>query len=546
MVRTWAASRRLIVALFTGLTAALALTGVALSHPASAAQKSAQTTAATSSQWTGTWEGAPQRPIQAPLDNVTVRLNVHVTLGGSAVRIHLSNEFGTKPLRIGAATVGLQAEGATVVPGTLQKLTFNGGKSAAVIPAGGWIASDGLPDLIPANANLSVSLYLPQNTGPVTRHSGHMDSYISTAGDHSDDPTPLDYPTTTQTVYFLSGVAVENPGTGAVVTIGDSINDGTGTTSNLPAAYYQDLFDRLQAAGGSYSRLSVLDAAIGGNELLHTSSCCFASPSGIARFGQDVLDQPGVKDAIVLLGHNDIHGTNRATAPELIAGLKQLIREAHARGVRIFGGTILPSGNFTPAMNQVRNAVNRWILTSGAFDGVADFASAVADPGNPEVLNPDYNSGDGVHPNDLGDNAMAHAVSLSDVRGYTYDNTALDYSGPWTHAGASLHYTHGDYMQTEASSDRAGASVSFAFTGTGVEWVGPRGANSGIADVYLDGKQVATVDTYDPVTKLFQQNLYEAQLLPPGRHILTIKPAGTKNPLSAGTGIAIDAVKVTA
>lgn len=140
---------------------------------------------------------------------------------------------------------------------------------------------------------------------------------------------------------------------------------------------------------------------------------------------------------------------------------------------------------------------------------------------------------------------MAEAVNLPDLRGYTYDNTLLHYSGPWTHAGASLHYTHGDYMQTEANSDRADASVSLAFTGTGVEWVGPRGANSGITDVYLDGKQVATVDTYDPVTKLFQQNLYQAQLLTPGRHVLTIKPTGKKNPVSTGTGIGIDAIRVT-
>lgn len=407
MVRTRTASRRLTAALAGLLAAALTVAGVAFSHPASAAA---------SSSWTGTWEGAPQRPIQAPLDNVTVRLNVHVTLGGSAVRIHLSNEFGTKPLRIGAATVGLQAEGATVVPGTLQKLTF-GGKSGTVIPAGGWIASDGVPGIVPSNANLSVSLYLPRNTGPVTRHSGHMDSYISTAGDHADDPTPLAYPTATQTVYFLSGVAVENPGTGAVVTIGDSINDGTGTTSNLPLSYYQFLFDRLQVAGGSYSRLSVLNASIGGNELLHTSTCCNASPSGLARLNQDVLDQPGVKDVIVLLGHNDIHGLRHATASELIAGLKEVISRAHARGVRAIGGTILPAAQFTPAMNRTRDAVNHWILTSGAFDAVADFASAMATPGNPNQLNPAYDSGDGEHPNDLGDHAMADAVNLPGLLG---------------------------------------------------------------------------------------------------------------------------------
>lgn len=535
MARIRIRPRRLVGAAAVSLAAMLPLLGVALSHPAHAG----------TSPWTGTWEASPERPLQESLHNVTVRLSVHTTLGGGAVRIRLSNTFGRKPVRIGAATVGLQAGGATVVAGTLQKLTFNGGRTGATIPVGGGIASDGLAETLPPDSNLAVSLYLPKDTGPPTRHSAHTDSYISTAGNHVDDPTALAYPVTKQIWYFLSGVDVESAGTSAVVTLGDSITDGTGSTSNINMLYSQQLFNRLQAAGGAYSRLSVLNAGVGGNELLHTATCCHASPSALARLDRDVLDQPGVRDVIVLLGRCDIHGGYHSTAPEMAWGMRQLVRRAHAHGVRVFGGTILPSTAFTPSMSQTRNAVNHWILTSGAFDGVVDFASALADPSNPNVLNPAYDSGDGTHPNDVGYQVMADTVNLPDLLGYTYDNMALHYSGPWTHSGASRHYTRGDYRQTEASSNRAGASVSLAFTGTGVEWVGPRGANSGIANVYIDGKQVATVDTYDPVTKLFQQNLYEARLLAPGRHVLTIKPTGTKNPVSTGTSIAIDAIQVT-
>jgi hypothetical protein len=292
-----------------------------------------------------------------------------------------------------------------------------------------------------------------------------------------------------------------------------------------------------------------------------------------------------VRDVIVMLGTNDILGAHQATAPAVIAGLQELITRVHAQGLRIFGGTITPSSRYTSAGQQAVAAVNQWIRTSGAFDGVVDFNAAVAAPGNPTALNPVYDSGDHLHPNDTGYHAMANAVDLAMLAGvapgtlapgrpclvqpslqpikpgaglavtcypqpagYTYDDISPEvaYSGAWTHAGSSLSYTYGDYNTDESFSAQVGASVTVSFTGTGVEWVGPLGTNAGIADVSIDGNQAAVVDTYDPWGKEFQQDVFSVRHLTPGPHTLTIAVTGQKNKASSGTGIVVDAFQVTA
>jgi lysophospholipase L1-like esterase len=392
----------------------------------SAAQAAAQKDAV---QWTGTWAASPQRPHGTGFGDVTLRLIIHTTIGGSATRIRLSNAFGTRPVQIGSASVGIEADGAAVEPGTLRPLTFGNGQDGATMQPGGQLTSDGVPEDVPADANLAVSLYLPVYTGPATEHadnSSHQVSYISAPGDHTGDPTSAWFPSRMQTWYFLSGVDVDNPGTSAVVTLGDSITDGTHSTTDTNHRYPNWLADRLEAAGGPYSRLAVLNAGIGGNELLRTSACCHASPSALDRFNTDVLDQPGVKDIVVMLGTNDILGAHQATAPEVIAGLKELITRAHARGVRIFGATIIPSAHYTLAGNETRLAVNRWITTSGAFDGVFDFAAAVADPADPAEMRPSYSSRDHLHPDDTGYHAIADAVNLADLLGQAGSTEVAD------------------------------------------------------------------------------------------------------------------------
>lgn len=373
--------------------------------------------------WTGTWAASPQRPERraAGFRDVTLRLIIHTTIGGSAARIRLSNEFGTLPLDIGAASVGVQSHGADIKPGTLRELTFNGGWSGATVAPGAGLTSDGVPENVPAGANLAVSLYLPVYTGRSTEHAdggkSHQTSYISTPGDHAADLSALKYPLTTTQWFYLDGVDADAPGTSAVVTLGDSITDGTASTNDADHRYPDWLADRLRAAGGAYARLSVLNEGLGGNELLATSACCGESPSALARLGPDVLHQPGVKDVIALLGTNDIFRAHHATAPQVIAGLRELITRVHANRLRVFGGTILPSSLLTPAEEQVRETVNHWILTSGAFDGAFDFARAVADPRDPARLSPRYDSGGHLHPDDAGYRAMADAVNLSDLLG---------------------------------------------------------------------------------------------------------------------------------
>ena len=576
------------MAVTTALAAALLIP--AGTGASAAVQPTAAATATQGSSWTGTWAASPQKPEQSGFADVTLRMIIHTTIGGGAARIRLANTFGTAPLQIGAASVGVVSSGAAIAPGTLRPLTFNGGQSSAVIDPGTQITSDGVSGRVPADADLAVSLYLPSDTGPPTEHAdfgaAHQVSYISAAGDHTSDPTAAAFPQTTTSWFFLSGVDVAAPDTAAVVALGDSITDGTHSTDGTNHRYPDWLFDRLQVAEGPYAKLSVLNAGIGGNELLQTSACCGASPSALARLDSDVLGQSGVRDVIVLLGTNDILGAHQAGAAAVIAGLQQLTADVHAAGLKVFGGTITPSSRFTAAEEQTREAVNQWITTSGAFDGVINFAAAVADPADSARLNPVYDSGDHLHPNDTGYHAMADAVDLTallgsggsgggnpgsarsclvqpsllpvkpgsgiDVTchpqpdGYTYDDTspALTYSGAWTHAGASVGYTYGDYQQTESFSSQTGASLTVTFTGTGIELIGPLNTNAGIAAISLDSGPAADVDTHAPWGKQFQQLVFAADHLTPGQHTLTVTVTGTKNPASRSPGIVIDAVNV--
>src|SRR5581483_11226915 len=267
---------------------------------------------------------------------------------------------------------------------------------------------------------LTVSVYLPDRTGPATMHfDAQQLSWVSTPGDHTADRGAAAYATSTLSWFYVSGLVVRSADMiGTVVTFGDSITDGVGSTAGADARWPNDLARRLNALGGP--ALSVADAGIGGNRLLGGSRCCGASAQ--ARFARDAMDQPGVRDVIVLEGINDI-GIGMArpaeergvTAARIIAAYQRLIAAAHARGLKIFGATILPyqgAGYFTAAGETIREQVNDWILTSRAFDGVIDFNAVMNDPANPLRLNPFYDSGDHLHPNDAGYQAMAEAINL--------------------------------------------------------------------------------------------------------------------------------------
>jgi lysophospholipase L1-like esterase len=353
-------------------------------------------------------------------------------LGGSSLRIHLSNRFGAAPVTLGPVTVGLDGAGASLVPGSERAVTF-GGQPTVVIAAGADAVSDPVKLSFGAFRDLAISVYVP---GPVKNPDEHFStrqtSYLSPSGsgDQATQSTASAFTekttgTSSTGWYFLDGVDVEAPGrTGVVVAFGDSITDGYQAKSNgteqlatidTNGRYPDDLARRLIAAK---IPLSVLNAGIGGNQLLRSGLPLYG-PSGLSRFGLDVLAQAGVTDVIVLEGINDI--AIGATANQLIAAYKQLINDAHAAGVAIQLGTLTPTGG-TPsrayadaAATSVRDQVNQWIRTQHFSDGIVDFDAAVRDPGDPDMMAPADNGGDDLHFDLAGYRALAGAVNLASL-----------------------------------------------------------------------------------------------------------------------------------
>jgi|SoiMethySBSTD1v2_1073268.scaffolds.fasta_scaffold39630_6 lysophospholipase L1-like esterase len=388
--------------------------------------------------WVGSWGSVPTTVPPASttmFSNQTIRQTVHLSIGGSALQVRFSNEFGTAPLVIGEAHVGLAAgsqPSRSVAPGSDRRLSFAGHVSATV-PAGAPLLSDPVRLAVRPGADLVVSLYLPRPTRATTTHAFAFQDNVVAAGNVTGSRTVTPTATFGQW-WFLSGVSVAAPARdGAVVALGDSITDGANTTPNTNSRWPDVLARRLQATPGLRG-LGVLNEGISGNRLLHdpnplpgSGADAFAAQFGesaLRRFDRDVSSQPGARYVIVLLGVNDLGhpGTiapesERVTPADLIAGYQQVIDRAHQQGMLVFGGTITPFANDTfgfdtPANRAARLVVNRWIRTSGAYDGVVDFDAALRDPADPERIRPEFDSGDHLHPNDAGAAALANAVPL--------------------------------------------------------------------------------------------------------------------------------------
>jgi lysophospholipase L1-like esterase len=376
--------------------------------------------------WVATWAASPMAAsgsaqAEQGFSDQTIRDIVYLSAGGDAVRVHLSNLFGTRPLRIGGASVGIVLDGRELVPASSRRLTF-AGRLAVTIPAGSAVTSDPLTGTVAPLAELAISIYLPGATGPATSHQYAGQTTFVAAGDRVADASGASFNRRLPSWYFATEVDVRTAtADGTIVAFGDSITDGVGSEAGSDDRWPNFLARRLEAALGDRAP-GVVDEGIGGNRVL-SGSRCFGQ-SALARFERDALSEPGVRAVIVLEGINDIGFTrgratacttplNRPmTAARIEAGYLALIAMARARGIKIYLGTLTPA----PAREPLRSQVNRWIMTSHAADGVIDFAAATSAPGDPRYFNPAYNSGDSVHPNDLGYAMMANAIPLAWIR----------------------------------------------------------------------------------------------------------------------------------
>ena len=368
--------------------------------------------------------GTPQRrfpipPTLAGINNQTVRMFVRTSLGGTRIRVRLSNAVGGGSVTLGAAHIALGAkssDGSAINPATDRPLTF-GGKTSATLFAGEVLVSDPVSLTVPPLADVAVSLYFPKQTSAQTNHRFSLhNTYVSKDGDSTASPVIADPASVVQSYYYLAGIDVMAPAdAGTIVTFGDSITDGDqsslGTNSEWPAV----LAARLQANKAT-AHMAVVNAGISGNRILGDNG------GGLVRLFHDALDQPGVRWITLLEGINDISGGARQTGPnafsadDLIAAYRQIIAMAHGAGVKIAGCTLTPFGGssaYSDRGEEIRSAANNFIRTSGEFDAVIDFEGAVRDAADPKRYRKEADSPDLLHPGDAGYKLMGQAINLS-------------------------------------------------------------------------------------------------------------------------------------
>ncbi len=386
--------------------------------------------------WIATWAASPQAADQSPDDPLikvadqTVRQRVRVSIGGTQIRIRLSNEYGSTPLLVGALTVAAPIHPESIQPKSLQMVTFDGQKSI-LIPAGAPVLSDPVPYPVAPGSEISISIYFPKPVSTPTIHAlGLKRAVLSRPGDHTLEET-IDAATTFESSILVNAVLVPaQPSQHLVVAFGDSITDGDMSTVDADHNWPSDLIRRLQGTPKG-SKIAIVNEGIAGNRLLGDGF----GVNGLARFDRDALALQGVSHIVLLEGLNDISfpgaklggsylaDPHDARTPEdLILAYRQLISRAHAHGVKLIGVTMTPCegveipGYYSESKEAVRQAVNKWIRTSGSFDGVIDFDAVLRDPDHPSRISPRFASEDHLHPNDAGYQAIADAIDLAMLR----------------------------------------------------------------------------------------------------------------------------------
>jgi lysophospholipase L1-like esterase len=385
--------------------------------------------------WTGTWGtglAGPALPAETVvLRGQTLRLIVHTSIAGARARIRLSNEYGAAALRIASVHIALRQDGAAIAAASDRALRFNG-QLELTIPAGKSVESDPVALAVPALADLAVSLYLPDSVQAGTvQAAAYQMSYVSAPGNFAGAAT-LPVERRIPSWPLLAEVDVDTGGAqdaAALAVLGDSIASGAVTSMDANRRWPDLLAQRLQAAGAA--RIGIVNRGIGGNRLLRDPAV--QPVFGIAaldRFGRDVLGTAGVRAVIVAIGINDLGhpgmagtpATELPSADDMVEGYRALIAKAHARGIAVVGVTMTPvegtvyPGYATPQKERIRYVLNEWMRMSGKFDGLIDADLAVRDPDHPTRLLPAYDSGDHLHPNDRGMQAIADAVPLAMLR----------------------------------------------------------------------------------------------------------------------------------
>lgn len=379
--------------------------------------------------WLGTWAASPAAPVYFVPPEImatptalsgTLRHRLRVSAGGARLQLRFSNETGERPLRVGGASIGLPGDGAGVVPQSQRRVTF-AGRADIVIPPGAPVFSDPLDLAVAPLGEIVVSVFFPDEFTPARSENVHRARHVSAADMVMESELP-----TAESIAVrptLTGIAVEVESArapGAIVCLGDSLTDGAGAQSLEFRSWTDILARRLRERHGDNAQ-AVVNAGIGGNQLVGA----LIGPPALARLDRDVFLTPGISHLVVFEGINDIGAGGRtsiegvtwptATTEGLIAGYQQILTRARTRGVKVIGATLLPfSGSlfFLEEKEVVRQEVNHWIRSSGAFAEVIDFEAALRDPGDPSRLAAEFDSGDCMHPNTAGQRALGAAVNL--------------------------------------------------------------------------------------------------------------------------------------